>query len=412
LLLCEFEGLSVEEAARRLKCPVGTIKSRLARARERLRRRLTSRGIGREFDPSVMPPVSTSLVQLTASLAGPAEAGGRGVAYELALVAWESTVLRAMLMSRLAIAGTILGLVLLTGGVAMLAVGQATGPAAPKPSNVGGAMTSRDTDDVLAALAVRRLALARQLRDDVARLFRAGEVSLANLNEAEMRVLDAELAVCSTEDQRVGVLRETIKTGSSTLHIVKELYKKDQVTRSQVSLAELNLIEIQNRLAETLSAARRDVPGAGGIPPRPGLGTRPNRETAEALKRELDRMRKGAVDAEASAASGAVIDRFTKQQLIAALESLMERPVQLRFAEPPRLDQALKGIKEQSQGPFDNGAPIYVDPAALQKLRLTMESTIKVRELSGTIGEALRTLLDPIGMKFSLENGIVAISAK
>jgi hypothetical protein len=45
VVLCYFEGLTLEEAARRLRCPPGTIHSRLARARDRLRRRLTRRGV-------------------------------------------------------------------------------------------------------------------------------------------------------------------------------------------------------------------------------------------------------------------------------------------------------------------------------------------------------------------------------
>jgi RNA polymerase sigma factor (sigma-70 family) len=45
LVLCDLEGLTHEEAARDLRCPVGTIKSRLSRGRERLRGRLARRGL-------------------------------------------------------------------------------------------------------------------------------------------------------------------------------------------------------------------------------------------------------------------------------------------------------------------------------------------------------------------------------
>src|SRR4051794_5585355 len=45
LVLCELEGLSYQQAAARLRCPVGTIGVRLRRARERLRVRLTRCGL-------------------------------------------------------------------------------------------------------------------------------------------------------------------------------------------------------------------------------------------------------------------------------------------------------------------------------------------------------------------------------
>ena len=45
VLLCYMEGLTHEEAARQLGWPLGTVKGRLARAREMLRKRLTRRGV-------------------------------------------------------------------------------------------------------------------------------------------------------------------------------------------------------------------------------------------------------------------------------------------------------------------------------------------------------------------------------
>jgi RNA polymerase sigma factor (sigma-70 family) len=50
VVLCDLEGLPHEEAARRLGCPVGTVESRLARGRQRLRDRLVRRG----FAPSAV----------------------------------------------------------------------------------------------------------------------------------------------------------------------------------------------------------------------------------------------------------------------------------------------------------------------------------------------------------------------
>jgi RNA polymerase sigma factor (sigma-70 family) len=45
LILCHLEGLQHEEVARRLGCPLGTVESRLSRARQQLRSRLDRRGL-------------------------------------------------------------------------------------------------------------------------------------------------------------------------------------------------------------------------------------------------------------------------------------------------------------------------------------------------------------------------------
>ena len=45
LILCHLEGMQHQEAAERLGCPVGTVESRLSRAREKLRTRLMRRGL-------------------------------------------------------------------------------------------------------------------------------------------------------------------------------------------------------------------------------------------------------------------------------------------------------------------------------------------------------------------------------
>jgi len=68
VLLCHLEGLTHEQAARRLGCPVRTVQSRLGRARERLRERLTRRGVG--------PSVATLAAALTPNAASAAVSQG------------------------------------------------------------------------------------------------------------------------------------------------------------------------------------------------------------------------------------------------------------------------------------------------------------------------------------------------
>ena len=74
IVLCYFEGLTLDEAARQLRCPAGTLRSRLARAREKLRRALTRRGVvlAAALDNRLAPAsVSPHLCDLTARAATP-----------------------------------------------------------------------------------------------------------------------------------------------------------------------------------------------------------------------------------------------------------------------------------------------------------------------------------------------------
>jgi RNA polymerase sigma factor (sigma-70 family) len=54
IVLCDLQDVAYEEAARILGCPVGTVKSRLARGREQLRARLVRRGLAPLAGPLVM----------------------------------------------------------------------------------------------------------------------------------------------------------------------------------------------------------------------------------------------------------------------------------------------------------------------------------------------------------------------
>jgi RNA polymerase sigma factor (sigma-70 family) len=84
VVLCELEGLSRSEAARRLAIPEGTLSSRLARAKARLRDRLASRGVAlpvaavatllaREARAAIVPPtlLESTVEAATLVAAGP-----------------------------------------------------------------------------------------------------------------------------------------------------------------------------------------------------------------------------------------------------------------------------------------------------------------------------------------------------
>src|SRR5262249_11740857 len=122
---CYLEGKTNEEAARELGCPVGTVTSRLAWARERLRQRLTRRGVSlaggalvaslvREASAASCPALIDSIIRTAAaSAAGPAAAG----AIPASVAALTEGVLRNMFLSKLKTAVAVL--------LAVVAVGMA-----------------------------------------------------------------------------------------------------------------------------------------------------------------------------------------------------------------------------------------------------------------------------------------------
>jgi len=61
VVLCHLEGLSHEQAAIQLQCPVGTIRSRLSRARDRLKRHLERRGLDGSACMAIAQPLAKPL---------------------------------------------------------------------------------------------------------------------------------------------------------------------------------------------------------------------------------------------------------------------------------------------------------------------------------------------------------------
>jgi RNA polymerase sigma factor (sigma-70 family) len=141
IVLCDFEGRTNEEAARRLGCPVGTVRSRLSRGREHLRGRLTRLGLAPSaalLGAILAPEIATAAVprRLIGATVLAARTFRAGKTASLGVVpasvlSLSEGVLQAMFLTKLKMtAAGLLALGLLATGVSVLAQQPAPNPAA------------------------------------------------------------------------------------------------------------------------------------------------------------------------------------------------------------------------------------------------------------------------------------------
>ena len=146
LVLCLLEGSTAEEAAHRLSCPLGTVKSRLARGREALRGRLAARGLA----PAAALAVAVAhrdrhwrlLCLMTLSLTTSRMAGLRPDRIPHAVFALTRGATTSMRYKSSVLAAVVCGGIALAGaGLATWAKSQAT--AAEPAAQAGGDATDR-----------------------------------------------------------------------------------------------------------------------------------------------------------------------------------------------------------------------------------------------------------------------------
>jgi RNA polymerase sigma factor (sigma-70 family) len=142
LLLCDMESQTHQEAARRLGWPVGTVKSRQARGRQRLRARLTRRGLSGTLGllglagaaRAARAQVPASLVESTARVAAgfiSSEPAARVVSASVSTLVTKT--LRTMIMKKVTIVMSVL--VTLSAGAFATVLAQAPKSATP-PANL------------------------------------------------------------------------------------------------------------------------------------------------------------------------------------------------------------------------------------------------------------------------------------
>ena len=385
VLLCEFEGLSGEEAATRLNCPVGTVKSRLFRARHTLRRRLQRR----DLDPSLALAISRpsavrpGLAEATTAIACGSTAQGTRVVVTAALAAWETGVLRSLLMMKVKVAAvSLLAFGLVATGASMLAQEPTKARKQPPPAP-GKAAEIPDPDlELVSTLAKSRVESAESIRNDLLRLYNMRAIELDKYLESERRVVEAKLDVCDTIQDRVAVLRKRLTDASDLEIAIREKVERGQTTKTDLKLATYARLEAALRVAETTTNRHASRKAAW---PKEGL---------DALK--IQRL----------------LGNFGNQQMTSASEEMLERVVDFDFPRPTPLSDIFKAFKAASVGWSDSGLPIYIEPEALTVARVTLDTPVTLPKFSGKLKQAFSMVLEPLGLSYTLVNGLIRVTLK
>ncbi len=193
VVLCYLDGLTHDEAATRLRCPVGTVRSRLSTARARLRDRLTRRGVvvpsaGFEAalaqgagSAAVPPSLMVSTVKAASAFAGGLAGAAMAGMVPVGAASLAKGVLLTMTVTKMMIAGGLALAGMLALGVGGVAAYQAGGAPAGKPSvETHEALSKKVLDDLPVVVkpdpamlkeirAELRAVLAANLQDDASK---------------------------------------------------------------------------------------------------------------------------------------------------------------------------------------------------------------------------------------------------
>lgn len=353
VLLCYFEGLTHEQAASRLGWPIGSVKGRLSRARDLLRRRLTRRGV---------------------ALSAPALASSLGLADARAIVpeSLRSATLRA------------------AGSVARMtgrSVLTATSVSLPVASLTHGVLRAMITTPLKAVSLV---------------LLVAGAVTTGLVLASAQEPAPAEPEEVATVEKRPEPAQQKQAEPAPAEAKSKAARRKAAASRkAQAADTEDGpggMMMSQPQMGGMMGGGGM----GGGMMGAMGLG----RNTPAMLTAQREFQNRVQI-AQLSAALAAS-DRSPKSQ---AVMTKLDQPLKMAFANETPLENVLKYIRSATAGPNGTPIPIYVDPKGLQQVERTLNSTVTI-DLEGVpLKMSLRLLLKQLDLAYCVRDGVLIISS-
>jgi RNA polymerase sigma factor (sigma-70 family) len=252
VILCYLEGHTNDEAARLLSCPRGTIATRLARARERLRFRLLRRGVTLSVGTlaAILTDNALSASVTPFLLTQAAKAALRGAA-SVSVTALTEGVLYIMFMSKLkmVLAMSLMLAALGSAGVcayylrAQEPASKREAPVQPLDKKVADKAPEKNADE-LTSLMQERLKLAQEvLKGSQERLMVDPNARVQEVVDASLRVLKADLELSPNKAARIAAHRRHVKVAEDLARLADEAVRKGAMSKFDGKLAQYLLID-------------------------------------------------------------------------------------------------------------------------------------------------------------------------
>jgi RNA polymerase sigma factor (sigma-70 family) len=410
IVLCHLEGLTHEEAALRLQWPIGSVKGRLARAKDLLRGRLTRRGVvpaalaaalGRAATAAAALTVPEPLRQATlqAALRWSAGHAASGVVATPAVHLMEG-VLATMFVSKLKVTAAAIGacglLAFSAWGLAQSPRGERSG-SQPAQRAAGGVEPWRGMLEGPIELKLDNARLEDLLKAIKKKTQTPGDAGMPiyvepeGLAEAGAR-LDSPVTIDATKRPLKNALDAAlrpIKLGAAVRDGLLVV-----TSRPEVALIELRAL---NEQLSGMSPAPQGPPapaGADGASPAAWLKRMRGHKTIYSENSDDE------ANPEDEAKTRAVLEALKK-------------PVPIPFANDSPLETVIGYVRDQTQSrELPDGIPIYVDPVGLSEAEKTMTSPVTLDVKGIALRETLRLMLKQLGLVYTVKDGLLSITSQ
>jgi RNA polymerase sigma factor (sigma-70 family) len=364
IVLCDLEGLTEGQAAQQLGWPIGTVRTRLTRARERLRGRLTRRGLAPSIVGAALAGPPEAALAVPAALRDATIHGAVPFATSekvpIAISTLTERVLRDMFLTRLKITAAALITIGAASSLTLATVGPTQEKAAPTPP-------------AAAQQPPARLSIADQLEQPVPMVF-PNEIPLSDV----LGYLKQ-----ATRGARGGAGMPSIPIYVDPLGL-----QAAEVTLNTTVAFDAENTPLRVTLARLLSRLGLEYAVKDDV-------------LIISSPRRIDEERKetAAVAADHSPATETVLARLAE-------------PIPMPFAREVPLDFALRTIEQATRNRHPDGSiPFLVDAVGLKEVNRSLSSTI-VMDLEGvSLKTTLRLMLKQVGLAYIVKDGLVIVSS-